>query len=97
MALARTASRSGYSEASGPVSAERTASGNSIARKTRQRVASSAGTGADLELDLPRATQGRLPIIDELCEPGRRALRAVEIHRRRQHHDNGEEIRRAHV
>src|SRR5438445_529071 len=89
-ALTRTTSRSGSSEPSGPVSAARTASGTSIARKTRQRSASSAGTVADLELDPPGAPQRDLAIIDELCEPGGRALRAVEIHRRSQHEDDGE-------
>jgi len=42
------------------------ASGTSIARKTRQRSASSAGTVADLELDPPGAAQHHLAIIDEL-------------------------------
>src|SRR5438128_4808527 len=89
-ALTRTTSCSGSSEASGPLSAARTASGTSIARKTRQRSASSAGTVADLELEPPGAPQRDLAIIDELCEPGGRALRAVEIHRRSQHEDDGE-------
>src|SRR3989442_2112673 len=89
-ALTRTISRSGSSEPSGPVNAARTASGTSIARKTRQRSASSAGTVADLELNPPGAAQRHLAIIDELCEPGRFALRPAEIDPRGQHQNDAE-------
>src|ERR1700694_5305519 len=89
MALIRTTSRSGSSAVSGAVRASRTAPGPSIARKTRQRWPSS-GTRADLEIDPPGATQRRLTVIDEFCEPGGRALRAVEIDGRSEHQDDGE-------
>src|SRR6202022_2305609 len=90
MGFNRIASWSGCSALGGPVSASRTAPGTSIARKTRQRSPSSAGMLADLELDAPGALQRRLTVIDERREPGRGALRAVEIHGRSQHQDDGE-------
>src|ERR1700674_1342301 len=89
MALIRTTSRSGSSAVSGPLSASRTAPGTSIARKTRQRSASS-GTRADLQIDPPGTPQRRLTVIDELGEPGGRALGAVEIDRRSEHQDDRE-------
>src|SRR2546423_11967985 len=88
-ALARIQVDNGWRSASGFPSWSWTAGGNATAMKTRQCSPSPVATGSDLELDPARLAQAGRPVIDELGEPGRRALWTEEIGRRCQDQDGG--------
>src|SRR2546423_2946198 len=88
--LVRIDSWSGCSAWSGAVSASRTASGISIARKTRQRSPSSAGMAGDLDIDAAGAAQGRVAVVDEPREPGWCPERAELVDGWREHEDDGQ-------
>src|SRR5207245_4080190 len=89
-AFARTQVDIAWRSSSGFRSSSCTACGNATAMKTRQCSASPVATVSDLELDPARLAQGGCPVIDELGEPGRRALRTEEIDRRRPDQEGGE-------
>src|SRR5947208_17044920 len=89
-AFARTQVDIAWRSSSGFRSSSCTACGNATAMKTRQCSASPAATVSELELDPARLAQGGRPVIDELGEPGLRALRTEEIDRRSQDQNGGE-------